>query len=240
MQEKQAMKVAIYARVSTEDQACGLQLSELRKYATDRGWQVVDEYIDYVTGDVRKRIKGAKRYRYDDLFDDAEKHRFEAVLVWKFDRFARSTAHLHAALERFQDLGIGFVSTTQNIDTTTATGKLFFGIFAAFAEFERSMISERTRAGLKLVQETGFNSRGEPSKLGKPEQVTNDEKYVILTRYEAGQTLQSLAGTQKMPLSTVYSIIRRSLVQCEHGKYRCKSCGVTRRAPLRAHAESVG
>jgi DNA invertase Pin-like site-specific DNA recombinase len=226
-------KVVIYTRVSMEEQSCEIQLAELRKYAADRNWQVIEEYVDKVTGDVKGRIKRGERFRYDDLMDDAQKGLFQAVLVWKFDRFARSLIHLVTALEKFQTLGIDFISTTQNIDTTTPAGKLFFSMLAAFAEFERSIIIERTRAGRELVLKTGYNSKGEPSRIGRPEGVGLIKKNAVLRRYQNWESLPEIVEREQVALSTIYSLIKRSLVQCTHGKYRCESCGCTLRVPLR-------
>jgi len=111
-----------------------------------RGWKISREYVD-------KGWSGAKESRpaLDDLMLDCERgyRHFDAVCVWKFDRFARSTRHLITALEKFQGLGIGFVSLTENIDTSTAYGKMVFAVLAAVAELERSLIAERIKNGMK-------------------------------------------------------------------------------------------
>lgn len=233
------MNVVIYTRVSTEDQSCELQLAELRKYAAIRHWNVVGEYIDHVTGDVRKRIKQGKRLRYDDLMEDAQKGMFQAVIVWKFDRFARSVIHLVSALDKFHQLGIDFISTTQNIDTTTPMGRFFFTMIGAFAEFERALIVERVKAGLKLIQETGMNSKGEKVKLGQPEVLTDEQKESILRRYRAWEPLPAIVEAEKVPLSTIYYFIKRTLVKCKHGKYRCHRCGCSHHVSVGAGAQSA-
>ncbi len=114
-------KVAIYARVSTQDQDPGLQLSELRKYIQDRGWQVHHEYVDI-------GHSGAKdsRPELNKLVADAKRRRFDTVLVWKFDRFARSVKHLVTSLYEFRALGVDFVSLTEGIDTSTPLGEAMF------------------------------------------------------------------------------------------------------------------
>jgi len=151
-------RVALYARVSTAQhhQDPEVQLRELRQYAAHRGWKVTDEYVD-------RGVSGTKASRpaLNLLTDDARAHRFDVVLVWKFDRFARSAIHLAKALEEFKSLGIAFVSYTEQVDTATPAGKLVFTILGAVAEMERELIAERIRAGLR-------NARAKGRKLGRP------------------------------------------------------------------------
>jgi len=146
------MKVAIYARVSTSDQNPESQLQELREFAQRRKFKLHAEYVDKVTGLVERRPAQAEYHR---LMRDAHHRRFDCVLVWKFDRFARSLRSLLEALKTFDALGINFISVTQQIDTTTPTGRLFFNIVGSFAEFERELIVERTRAGLANAKRHG-------------------------------------------------------------------------------------
>jgi DNA invertase Pin-like site-specific DNA recombinase len=148
-------RVAIYARVSTSDQSPESQLRDLRQFAEARGFDAV-EYVD--TG-----FSGAKQSRpaLDRLMDDARKCRFDSVLVWRFDRFARSTKHLLLALEEFRGLGIQFVSYQENIDTTSPLGQALFTIVSAVAQLERDLIRERVRAGLR-------NARAKGKQFGRP------------------------------------------------------------------------
>ena len=148
-------RVAIYARVSTNEQSPELQLRDLRQYATARGL-AVSEYVD--TG-----FSGAKQSRpaLDRLMDDARKRQVDCVLVWRFDRFARSTKHLLLALEEFRSLGIQFISYQENIDTTSPLGQALFTIVSAVAQLERDLIRERVRAGLR-------NARAKGKKFGRP------------------------------------------------------------------------
>jgi DNA invertase Pin-like site-specific DNA recombinase len=156
-------RVAIYARVSTTNhgQDVTLQTRELQQFAEARGWHMVDAYID--TG-----ISGAKdsRPELNRLMSDAHKRRFEVVAVWRFDRFARSVSHLLRALETFNALGIAFVSLSEQMDTTTPTGKMVFTVLGAVAELERSLIAERVRAGLR-------NARAKGKTLGRPRVVVD-------------------------------------------------------------------
>ena len=158
--------VAIYARVSTADQNPEAQLAELRDYAQARKFTIHREYVDRVTGAVEKRRAPAA---YDELLADAKRHRFGCVLVWKFDRFARSLPALLSALQTFNTLGIDFISVTQQIDTTMPMGRLMFSVVGAIAEFERELISERTRAGLENAKRKGVQ-------LGRPRHPEVEER----------------------------------------------------------------
>jgi DNA invertase Pin-like site-specific DNA recombinase len=133
-----------------------MQLRELREYCQRRGWAVAGEYVDL-------GISGSKERRpeLDRLLADAHRRRFDAVAVWKFDRFARSVSHLLRALETFKALGIEFVSLSEQVDTSTPMGKMVFTVLGAVAELERSLIVERVRAGLR-------NARAKGKRLGRP------------------------------------------------------------------------
>ena len=142
-----AVNVALYARVSKAHthQDPEAQLQPLRALCTLKGWKIIHEYIDH-------GFSGAKESRpgLDELMADVERgyRNIEAVVCWKFDRFARSTKHLLRALETFQSLGVAFVSLTESVDTSTPYGKLVFTILGAVAELERSLIAERIKNGM--------------------------------------------------------------------------------------------
>jgi DNA invertase Pin-like site-specific DNA recombinase len=159
------MNTAIYARVSTSNgQDPEMQLRELREYCQRRGWQLKGEYID-------SGISGMKNSRpeLNRLMADAHKRLFDAVVVWRFDRFARSVSHLLRALETFSSLGIQFVSLSEQVDTSTPAGKMVFTVLGAVAELERSLIVERVRAGLR-------NARAKGKHLGRPRKVLDPTK----------------------------------------------------------------
>ena len=146
-----APRAALYVRVSTlNGQDTGLQLEELRVVATQRGWQVAGEFID-------KGISGTKDSRpaLDQMMTAARSGKIDIVAVWRFDRAARSTTHLLQMLEEFRVLNVSFVSLREQVDTTTPVGKVLFTLIAAIAEFERSMIVERVRAGVARAQANG-------------------------------------------------------------------------------------
>ena len=162
------MKTAIYARVSTGNgQSPQMQLRELRSYCKRRGWPIVREFVDV-------GVSGAKEKRpeLDKLLAAAQRRHIDAVVVWRFDRFARSVTFLLRTLEHFHALGISFVSLSEQIDTSTPSGRLVFTVLAAVAELERSLIGERVRAGLR-------NALAKGRRLGRP------PKAVDFTRVKA-------------------------------------------------------
>lgn len=154
MQTK-AKKAVLYVRVSTQEQKTDMQLADLQEYAARRGYEISQVYEDVITGTAKARPG------LDQLLRDAKKRRFDMVLVWKFDRFARSLSMLVTALETFRELGIDFISYQDQLDTTTSMGRLMFHINASYAEFERELIRERVKAGVKAKREkTGKWGRG--------------------------------------------------------------------------------
>lgn len=143
-------RAAFYLRVSTQDQRPDLQVHELRAYASRMKMTVVGEYLDVA---VSGRKEG--RPQLAALMAEARVRHFDCVLVWKFDRFARSTSHLLRALEEFDHLGIRFVSVRDQIDTGSPMGKAMFTLIGAMAELESSLISERVTAGMKAARARG-------------------------------------------------------------------------------------
>jgi len=140
---------AIYARAGTHHQDADIQLRELRQYAQMRGFNVVGEFVDYESGSKEDRAQ------LNRMMDLARKRSIDCVLVWKFDRFARSSTHLIIALEEFGNLGIHFISQTENIDTPSPLGQAMHTIIAAVAQFERELIRERVRAGIQKARAQG-------------------------------------------------------------------------------------
>jgi DNA invertase Pin-like site-specific DNA recombinase len=182
----QAMKrAAIYARVSTNNgQNPEMQLIELRAYCEKRGWEVAGEFVDV-------GVSGAKERRpaLDRLLALCRKRGVDAVIVYRYDRFARSLRQLVNALEEFRALGIDFVSLHEGVDTSTPNGRLVFGIFATIAEFERELIRDRVRSGLAAAKAKG-------KRLGRP-RVTVDAAEIA--RLRAGGDSWSTVG-KKMGL----------------------------------------
>ena len=150
------VRVALYIRVSTlNGQHPEMQVAELREYAERRGWKIAGEFVD--------RMSGSKdsRPELDRMLTSCRKRQVDCVLVYRYDRFARSLRQLVNALCEFDSLGVQFVSLHEGVDTSTANGRLVFGIFASIAEFERELIRERVRSGLR-------NARAKGRLLGRP------------------------------------------------------------------------
>jgi DNA invertase Pin-like site-specific DNA recombinase len=143
-------RVGIYARVSTKDQTSENQLLDLRKYCEARGWQIVAECAD-------NAVSGSKdnRPQLRAAMELVRKRKIDVLLVWRFDRFARSLSHLVNSLEEVRSLGVDFVSFQESIDTASPQGRMMFGVMASLAEFERALIRERVMAGLRRAREHG-------------------------------------------------------------------------------------
>jgi DNA invertase Pin-like site-specific DNA recombinase len=192
------MKAAIYARVSTANngQDPTMQTRELEDYCQRRGWEVAGEYVDV-------GISGAKEKRpeLDRLMADAHRRRFDAVMVWRFDRFARSVSHLLRALETFRALGIEFVSLSEQVDTSTPTGKMVFTVLGAVAELERSLIAERVKAGLR-------NARAKGKRLGRPRKIVDRAR--IATLRASGLSWAKIAARLEVGEGTVYRAAQES------------------------------
>jgi DNA invertase Pin-like site-specific DNA recombinase len=166
------MRVALYGRVSTlSGQNPEMQLTELREYACRRGWEIFGEYVDL-------GISGAQESRpeLNRLMTDVHQRKIDAVLVWKIDRFGRSLKHLVNSLADLSAYGVAFISLRDNLDLSTPSGRLMFQIIGAMAEFERSLIQERVRAGLR-------NARLNGKTLGRPRRIVSSDE---MTRLRAG------------------------------------------------------
>jgi DNA invertase Pin-like site-specific DNA recombinase len=162
-------QVALYARVSTlNHQDPSMQTAELREYAKRRGWQITEEYIDH-------GISGGKESRpaLNRLMSDACRRRFDAILVWRIDRWGRSLKHLVTSLAELDAYGIAFISLRDNLDLSTPSGRLMMQLLGAMAEFERALIQERVRAGLR-------NARAKGRRLGRPRVVVDAPRIASL------------------------------------------------------------
>ena len=187
-------KAIIYARVSTKEQNVDMQLSDLQQYASARKLKVVHEYIDYASG------AKSDRENYKKLFNDVKKRKTDVVLVWRFDRFARSTKELINALEEFNNLGVDFISYKENIDTSSPAGKILFTMISAFAEFERAIIRERVIAGMEKAKACGV-------KIGRPKLPPFTIQKVLEMR-ENGVDYKKIIKKLKISKSTYYYILK--------------------------------
>jgi len=190
------MRAAIYARVSTlNGQDPTVQTRELREYCQRRGWEIAGEYVD--TG-----VSGAKEHRpqLDVLLAACRKRRVDAVVVYRYDRFARSLRQLVNALEEFRSLGIEFISLHEGVDTSTPNGRLVFGIFASIAEFERELIRDRVKSGIAAARSKG-------KRLGRP-RVTVDAARIAALR-ASGLSWPQVAKEMGLSVGTAYQAARK-------------------------------
>jgi DNA invertase Pin-like site-specific DNA recombinase len=191
--DKRPRRVALYTRVSTLEQTTALQVDEATRMIAARGWELACAFEDV-------GISGAKGRRpgLDALLDATKKRRVDVVVVWRADRLFRSVHHMVATLADFSAVGVDFVSCTEPFDTATPTGRLLFHLVAAFAQFERDLIIERTVAGIAAARRRGVH-------IGRP------QRYVDVDRAEElrqlGRTLREVAKL----LGVGYGTLRRAL-----------------------------
>jgi DNA invertase Pin-like site-specific DNA recombinase len=197
--------VAIYVRVSTDDQRCDLQLSECREFVLNRSWNIYAEYVEH-------GLSGSKasRPQLDKLMRDARARKFDAIVCWKLDRFGRSVSNFVSHMQDLAQWGVRFIVATQQIDTDQAnpTSRLLLHIFAAFAEFERSMIQERVKAGLKAARNRGV-------KLGRRPLVFDRARVVELRQQgysylQIMRTLNLSNGTVQRTLQAAHAALPQS------------------------------
>ena len=197
------MRAALYARVSTlNGQHPEMQLSELREYGARRGWQIVGEYVD-------EGVSGAKESRpqLNRLMSDAHRRKFDLIAVWKVDRFGRSLKHLVNALADLDSLGVAFVSLRDNLDLSTPSGRLMFQVIGAMSEFERSLIQERVRAGLRNAVARGV-------RLGRPRTLANADEIARLRA--SGASWREVAEQMGIGVGTAVRALQQAL-QKPHG-----------------------
>lgn len=150
------MRVAIYCRVSTEEQSVDKQVESLKEYCLKHNFEIYKIYADVISGVTSSRPE------FNKLIEDMRSYKFDCVLVTKLDRLGRSLQHLLSLFNEFNTRGIHFIASTQNIDTSSSIGKFQLQMLGAFAEFERNIISERTKEGLRRKVKLG--KRGKDSK----------------------------------------------------------------------------
>jgi len=190
-------RAGLYVRVSSGSQDTKAQESALRTYAQSRGWSVVHVYAD--------KISGARDSRpaLDALMAACRQRKLDIALVWKFDRWGRSLRHLIASMEELKRLGVAFVSATEGIDTTVPSGELVFAVIAALAQFERTLIGERVKAGIAEAKRNG-------KRLGRPpiRPLSAAEVQKIRAARRKGATLRRLASEFRTSLWAVHQACR--------------------------------
>ncbi len=189
----QRRRTAIYARVSTRDQNPDMQIRELRTYAQARGFTVTHEFVDRESGTKESRPE------LDKLWPVVRARDVDVVLVWKFDRFSRSTKQLINALSEFEAIGVDFISKTDQIDTTSPAGRALFTMISAFAQFERDIISERVKSGLD-------RARAQGKRLGRPPRPEPEKRQIQKLRQQ-GLSYSQIAQQTNIPRSTVSIIL---------------------------------
>jgi len=204
---RECVRAAIYARVSTTDQKCELQLNELREYVLRHGWENAGEYVDIGWSGAK-----ANRPEFDRLMQDAGKRRFDVVLCWKLDRFGRSLLNCKTALQQLKSYGVRFIATSQNIDTdeSNPASRFLLHMLMAAAEFERELIRERTLAGQQRYKQdftSGKVGKSVYSRSGRnlpphrPTKVFDREEVVRLRRQ--GRSYRQIAKSMGLGLGTV-------------------------------------
>jgi DNA invertase Pin-like site-specific DNA recombinase len=197
------MRVALYARVSTlTGQNPETQLVELREYAARRGWEIVGEYVD-------AGVSGSKDSRpsLNRLMSHAHQRKFDGIVVWKLDRFGRSLKHLVTAIAELEALGVTFVSLKDNWDLSTPSGRLMFQIVGVMAEFERELIRERIKAGMRRRRLEGYILGRAPLSV--------DHEALVRDR---------LSGMSLTKVSKKYSVSRASVVRWVREAQKRESC----------------
>jgi DNA invertase Pin-like site-specific DNA recombinase len=185
-------RAALYLRVSTVDQNLATQLYDLRMMAQQRGLEIVHEYTDKISG------AKAKRPGLDELLHDARKHRFDVLLVWAFDRIARSTRHFLEILDELGHLNIEFISFRENIDTGGPLGRAMMVIIGAIAELERNLIIERVRAGMRRARLEGRQIGRRPIEV---------DHQAIRRDRALGHSLLEIAKTYRISKTTVHRVL---------------------------------
>jgi len=190
------MRIGVYARVSTTDQDCSQQLRELRDYTLARGWKIEGEYVDNGLSGTNDSRPAMNR-----LIAAARRRAIDAIVVWKMDRWGRSMPQFIASIQELRNLGVRFIAVTQGIDTdeSNPASKLMLNLLAAFAEFERELIVERTRAGLARARHAGRIG-------GRKPLVVNRDKISDLD--QAGLTMREIAEEMGISAASVCRILK--------------------------------
>jgi len=199
-----SMRAAIYARVSTSDQHNAIQVRELTEYLQRRGWELAGTYQDTMSG------AKATRPGLDKLMADAQQRRFDAVLVWKLDRFGRSLVHCVSGIQELSSLGIRFIATSQGLDTdeSNPASKLLMHILAAVAQFERELIRERVSAGMRNAKSKGTRSG---KAIGRPRRVSDREE--VLRLRQDGVSMAQIARQMQVGVGTVARVLQSTVMR---------------------------
>ena len=193
------MKVAIYARVSTKDQNINTQLELCRKHCEAHKYDIFDEYID-----IGESCKKQSRPAFDEMLKWLRRYRFHAVCVYKIDRIGRSLPHLVNLFEEFKKKSVHFMSVSQNIDTTTAEGRMFMNMMMVLAQYEREMTVDRVKAGIQRARKEG-------KQIGRPK--TGINGYEVIRLKNQGYSLRKIAEKLGSSLGTIQRCIKKHSTQ---------------------------
>lgn len=195
LKKENKKRVAIYARVSTDDKGQNpeTQLMQLREYADLRGFEVVEEFFDYASGTTENREN------YQRLSEAVRRRKVDIVLVWRYDRFARSVRALINALNEFRALGVDFISFQENIDTSTPQGEMVFTIMASLAQFESSLISQRVKAGMERAKKQG-------KRISRP-RISETTQTEIKELWKKNTPIRRISRDLEVPFSTVQGYV---------------------------------
>ena len=195
-QKREIRRVALYCRVSTGGQSTDMQADELRRMAEARGWQVATLVEEKISG---RKLRPARQR----LITEAKAGAYDAVMVWKLDRWGRSTADLVSSIRDLDESGVTFVSLKDGIDLSTSAGRLVANVLASIAEFEADGIRERVTAGLRHAQRHGTRS-GKP--IGRPATVAKRE-IEIRALTNAGVSIAEIARRLKIGYGSAHRVV---------------------------------
>ncbi len=193
-------RVAIYTRVSTDEQSCANQCRELAAVAERNGWEVVAEYQDNGLSGSKGR---AQRPGFNALCTGVTRREFDMVMAWSVCRLGRSLQHLVTFLGELQAKGCDLYLHVQGLDTSTPSGRAMFGMLSVFSEYEKSMVSERTRAGMARARAAG-------KRIGRPPKVSPAKAHLIVADRKAGQSYRRIAKRYGVTDTTVIRVIRKA------------------------------
>ena len=195
-------KVVLYVRVSTDKQSVENQINELTSVAHRNGWEIVDTYSD-------AGISGAfgrdKRPAFDELLKDANRKKYDGIMVWSIDRIGRSLQDLISFLNDVQSKDIDLYIDQQGLDSSTPTGRLMFSLVGSFAEYERTLIKERVRAGMERAKKTGTKSG---RAIGRPSNVNEGTKAAVIELHKSGMSMNKICKTLSIGNGTLYKLLR--------------------------------
>ena len=195
-------KVVLYVRVSTDKQSVENQIDQLTSVAHRNGWEIVDTYSD-------AGISGAfgrdKRPAFDKLLKDANRKKYDGIMVWSIDRIGRSLQDLISFLNDVQSKDIDLYIDQQGLDSSTPTGRLMFSLVGSFAEYERTLIKERVRAGMERAKKSGTKSG---RAIGRPTNVNDGTKAAVIELHKSGMSMNKICKTLSIGNGTLYKLLR--------------------------------